>query len=67
MAFLARLSWWWKARQPKPLDQLPSVQFDDEEVRVVAHGQMDTSWNQSFCWEQIERVCFTDEMAVFIG
>lgn len=39
MPILARLSAWWKARRRKPLDQLLSVQFDDEEVRVVAHGR----------------------------
>ncbi|MES2299939.1 MAG: hypothetical protein V4582_23065 [Pseudomonadota bacterium] len=61
MPILARLSEWWKTRRPKPLDQLLSVVFDDEEVRVVAHGQMDAKWNQSFRWEDIERVCFTDE------
>jgi hypothetical protein len=42
-------------------DQLLSVEFDEDEVRVVAHGQMDASWNQSFRWKDIERVCFTDE------
>lgn len=51
MPILARLSSWWKARRPKPLDQLLSVEFDDEEVRVVANGQMDVTWNQSFRWE----------------
>lgn len=61
MPVLSRLSAWWKARRPKPLDQLLSVEFDDDVVRVVAHAEMDAFWNQSFRWEQIERVCFTDE------
>lgn len=61
MPILARFSAWWQARRPKPLDQLLSVEFDEEEVRIVAHGEMDASWNQSFRWEDIVRVCFTDE------
>jgi hypothetical protein len=61
MPILARLSSWWKARRPKPLDQLLYVEFDEDEVRVRALGQMDATWNQSFRWEDIERVCFTDE------
>lgn len=60
MPILARLSAWWKDRRPQPMDQLLSVELDEEEVRV-AHGQMDATWNHSFRWEQIERVCFTDE------
>lgn len=61
MPMLARLASWWKTRRPKPLDQLLSVEFDEDEVRIVAHAEMDASWSQSFRWEQIERVCFTDE------
>jgi hypothetical protein len=38
-----------------------SVEFDDDEVRVVVHGQMGATWGQSFRWQDIERVCFTDE------
>lgn len=45
MSMLARLSSWWKARRPKPLDQLLSVGLDEDEVRVVAHGHVDASTN----------------------
>lgn len=30
MPMLARLSSWWKARRPKPLDQLLSVELDED-------------------------------------
>lgn len=61
MPILARIYAWWRARRPVPLDQRLSDGADEVEVRVVAHGQIDASLNQSFRWEQIERVCFTDE------
>lgn len=61
MPIFARLSSWRKARQPKPLDQLLSIELDGEEVRVVAHCQMDATWDEAFCWKDMGRVCFTDE------
>jgi hypothetical protein len=36
-------------------------EFDEDEVRVGTHDEMDKTWNQLFRWKDIERVCFTDE------
>lgn len=43
MSILVRLSSRWKARRRKPLGQLLSVEFDEEKVRLVAHGQMEAT------------------------
>ena len=44
-----------------PLDQLLSVEFDNDEVRVMVLEKMDAEWNQKFLWTDIRRVCFKDE------
>jgi hypothetical protein len=47
-------------RRPKPLDQLLSVEFDQEHVRVVVLAELESAWNQAFAWNNIRRVCFKD-------
>ena len=55
-----RLKAWLKARKAKPLDELLAVEFDDEDIRVVALEGMSPDWNQSLKWASIKRVCWKD-------
>lgn len=52
MPILARLAAWCRARRTEQLGQLLSVEFDEIEVRVIPHGQMDAAWNHCFRWER---------------
>ncbi|HTD04062.1 hypothetical protein [Undibacterium sp.] len=42
------------------MDQKLSVEFDDNEVRVIVLEQLEATWNQEFRWNDIDRVCFKD-------
>ena len=44
----------------KPLDELLTIEFDDDGVRVRVLEQLQPEWNQSFEWKNIRRVCFKD-------
>lgn len=57
---LRRLSDWWAARRPKPLNQLLAVEYDEAEVRVRVLERLQPDWNQSFRWCDVARVCFKD-------
>lgn len=61
MSLLARFKAWLKARQPRRLDELLIVEYDDVEVRVRVLGELEAGWNQTFRWADIERVCFQGE------
>ena len=37
------------------------VEFDEREVRVRVLERLEPTWNQSFEWADVERVCFKDE------
>jgi hypothetical protein len=63
MSFLTRLTrlrTWIAARRSRPLSELLSVEFDEEEVRVIVLDRFEATWNQSFRWSDIVRVCFQD-------
>ena len=60
MSLLARLKRWRNLRGPRKLDQLLSVEFDDETVTVRVVERMDPEFNQTFRWEDIIRVCVKD-------
>lgn len=57
---LEKIKQWWRSRQPKPLSELLTVEFDDLGVRVRVIGDIDPEWNQEFSWSRIRRVCFKD-------
>jgi len=61
MSALARFRTWWQSRRPRPLKELLAVEFDDAEVRVRVLGELEESWNQTFQWVHVKRVCFKDE------
>lgn len=60
MTLLAELKQWWKSRQGRPLQELLAVDFDDKEIRVRVVAELEASWNQTFLWSDITRVCFKD-------
>lgn len=60
MSMFERLGTWWRARRPRPLNELLAVRFDEAGVHVVVLDKLDPEWNQSFLWKDIERVCFKD-------
>lgn len=60
MLLSQRLSAWWNARKPLPLNKQLAVEFDSEIVRVRALERREANWEQSFRWEDIVRVCFKD-------
>jgi hypothetical protein len=37
-----------------------SVEFDDLQIRVRVLADLEPSWNQTFDWSNIRRVCFKD-------
>ena len=49
---------WWSATQRLPLDEMLSVEFDNEGVRVQVLARLEHSWNQVFGWNEVARVCF---------
>ena len=57
---LERLKAWWRSRTSKPLKELLSVEFDESEIRVKVIEKLEPTWNQSFRWASITRVCFKD-------
>jgi hypothetical protein len=57
---LTRLKEWWKARQPRKLDELMEIEFDDERVNSRVIERMDPQFSQTFRWDEITRVCFQD-------
>jgi hypothetical protein len=57
---LTSLKKWIASRRAKPLDRLLAVEFDDHEIRVRVLEDLDPSWNQTFEWSNIRRVCFKD-------
>lgn len=57
---LERIKQLWKSRQPKPLNQLLKVEFDEEQVTVRVIAELSSDWNQTFLWQNIRRVCFKD-------
>jgi hypothetical protein len=58
---MKRLRAWWSSRRPKPLSELLAVEFDAEGARVMVIDRLEPSWNQSFRWTDVKRVCFKDE------
>jgi hypothetical protein len=59
MSFWSKIKTHWK-RRLKPTTELMVVEFDEEEIRIRVTEGMDATFNQTFRWDQIERVCFQD-------
>jgi hypothetical protein len=55
---LSFLKSWFKGR--KLLEDKLEVKFDDGAVRVTVLAELGATWNQSFEWANIRRVCFKD-------
>ena len=61
MTVVSTLKVWWNARRHLPLDEMLSVEFDEAGVRTRVLAKLDQSWNQSFNWSEISRVCFKSD------
>jgi hypothetical protein len=61
MNLLASVKAWYRRRQPLPLNEWFFVTFDNERVTLRANPPGRDSWDQSFTWSSITRVCFKDE------
>jgi hypothetical protein len=61
MNLLKRFKNWREARKPRPIDQWFFVEFDDAKVVMRASPAGKPSWEQSFPWSSVTRVCFKDE------
>ena len=44
--------------QRLPLDQMLSVEFDNDGVRVQVLSRLEHTWNQAFGWNEVTRVCY---------
>ncbi|WKE64034.1 hypothetical protein PVT67_10010 [Gallaecimonas kandeliae] len=60
MRILETLRAWWESRKPRPLNELLAVEFDERTVHVKVLARLESGWNQSFQWSDVERVCFKD-------
>ena len=52
---------WWSATQRLPLDEMLSVEFDNEGARIHVMARLEQSWNQVFDWGDVTRVCYRAE------
>jgi len=50
----------WYARQRRKMSERLAVEFDDHQVRVSVLADLEATWNQTFYWSNIRRVCFQD-------
>jgi hypothetical protein len=50
----------WYARRRRTMSEKLSVEFDDLQIRVRVLADLEPSWNQTFDWSNIRRVCFKD-------
>jgi hypothetical protein len=50
----------WYARRRRPMNEKLAVEFDDVQIRVRVLTDLEPSWNQTFNWSNIRRVCFKD-------
>lgn len=51
---------WFLSRRPKPLNELLSVQCDDDGVKILVLDRLYPASNQDFAWGDIARICFKD-------
>ena len=64
MDLLSELKNWFASRKPRPLTQWFHVEFDESQVIMRAAPPGKQSWDQSFPWSSVTRVCFKDEGAL---
>lgn len=50
----------WYARRRRTISEKLAVEFDDLQIRVRVLADLEPSWNQTFDWSNIRRVCFKD-------
>ena len=58
MKLVSDFNRWWNSRQPRSLDEMLSVEFDNDGARVCVLARLEQSWNQSFDWGDVTRICF---------
>ena len=61
MALLSEIRSWFASRKPQPPSQWFHVEFDESLVVMRATPPAKQSWDQSFPWSSVTRVCFKDE------
>lgn len=58
---IRRIKNWFDARKPQPLEKWFKVELSKEIVAMKVSPPGKNSWEQSFAWSSIIKVCFKDE------